>query len=345
MIAGTDSRKPEMFGVFYVDMVSSTYNMANLRDADYAPYYKVFYDVISTIAKSFDGKVIKYVGDALLIYFPATSDPNDSAAFKRMLDCGMTMIGVRCNINNALYVENLPPMSYRISADYGTMEYMDPDSLQGPDWISPSMNMVAKINRFAPENSMVVGGDLRQILSRFVFREYVFNLASESDIGIKLKYPIYSVAGTGKSLSEIGKRLVPSLNLSKSRSGGALRNIVIVDDEEDVLLAFSEYLSGERFNVETFSDPRQLLGRIAVVGPSYYDLAIIDMRMPVMNGLRVYQLLDALKPGIKTLFITALVDVDEVVCMLRGFDKSDILKKPVGREILISAVNKKIKPN
>jgi hypothetical protein len=38
-----------------------------------------------------------------------------------------------------------------------------------------------------------------------------------------------------------------------------------------------------------------------------------------------------------------MADTDELLCLLRGFDKSDILKKPVVRENLIAAVNRKIK--
>jgi CheY-like chemotaxis protein len=324
-------------------MVSSTYNMANLRDEEYAAYYKAFYDVLASIARSFDGKVIKYVGDALLIYFPATSDPTDRMAFKQLLDCGMTMIGARCSINNELHAENLPSMSYRISADYGKMEYVETGTFQVPDWISPSMNMVAKINRVASENSMVVGGDLHQVLSKFSFREYAFSLADELDIGIKQKYPVYAVACADRSIPDINKRITSSIHVSTAGTGTSLQNIVIVDDEEDVLLTCNEYLSDHRVNVETFSDPRHLLGRIAIVGPSYYDLAILDMRMPIMSGLRVHQFLDALKPGIETLFITAMADAEELLCLLRGFDKADILKKPVGRETLIAAVNRKIK--
>lgn len=337
------STRSETFCVFYIDMARSTYNMANLRDADYAAYYKAFYDVLASIARSFDGKVIKYVGDALLIYFPATSDPTDKMAFKQLLDCGMAMIGARCSINNALHAENLPSMSYRISADYGKMEYVETGTFQVPDWISPSMNMVAKINRVASENAMVVGGDLHQILSRFFLKEYTFNLANELDIGIKQKYPIYSVACADRSVPDISKNVMSSIRVSAGGTGASLHNIVIVDDEEDVLLTCNEYLSGHRVNVETFSDPRHLLGRIAIVGPAYYDLAILDMRMPIMNGLRVHQFLDALKPGIDTLFITAMADAEELLCLLRGFDRADILKKPVGREDLIAAVNKKIK--
>lgn len=337
------SENSGMFGVVYVDMVRSTYNMANLRESEYAPYYKVFYEAISAIARKFEGRVLKYIGDALLIYFPTTSDPSDGAAFKQVLDCGMDMIGIRCGINEALHVKKLQPISFRISADYGKMEYIETDDLHSADWIGPSMNMVAKINRIARTNSMVVGGDLHQILTRHSFKEYDYNLAGELDIGMKQKYPVYSVLGTRKIISDVGIHVTQSFRHSESPAAGSCYKIVIVDDEEDVLLAFREYLSGPQFEVDTFSDPMQLLGRIAAVGPTYYDLAILDMRMPTMNGLRIYQLLDALRPGIKVLFVTAIADVEDVLCLLRGFDKADILKKPVGRDRLISAIKEKIK--
>jgi DNA-binding NtrC family response regulator len=83
----------------------------------------------------------------------------------------------------------------------------------------------------------------------------------------------------------------------------AVPNIVIVDDENDILLTYKRYLSSQPVNIELFSDPVQLLGRLALVGPSYYDLAIIDIRMPKISGFQVYQILAALKPSIKALFV------------------------------------------
>ncbi|HKU50450.1 MAG TPA: response regulator [Nitrososphaera sp.] len=354
------SEKSGMFGVLYVDMVSSTYNMANLHESDYAPYYKIFYDAISAIAMNFDGRVIKYIGDALLIHFPDTSDAGNVLAFRHLLACAMEMIGVRCSINESLRKRNLLlPLSFRISADYGRMEYIETGALHVADWIGPSMNMVAKINRTAQANSMVIGGDLHQILSKFSLPDYEFGLAGELDIGIKQRYPVYSVVAKTRNARQEHHHNhshdTPLFNLSYKHNNIASnrdsppatadsrRRIVIVDDEEDVLLAFSEYLSGSQFDVETFSDPMRLLERLSNVGPSYYDLAILDMRMPKMNGLRIYQLLDALRPGIKTLFVTAIADAEEMLCLLKGFSKADILKKPVRRDHLIAAVKEKIK--
>ena len=346
--------KLEMFCVFYIDMESSTYNTAHLCPRDYAVYYTVFYDTLSNIAAKFGGRVIKHVGDAVIIYFPATSDPTDREAFKSSLDCAMAMLGTRCTINKAFHEENLPPLSYRISADYGRMEPVETETSPVPDWIGPSMNMVTKMNHMARPNTMVVGGDLHQMLSRFSFQEYHQELIGELNIGIRQKYPVYSVTsrrGNGViSSTTIDNAAPPVVLLARDgRSGAAnsvtaLPNVVIVDDEHDILLTYKQYLVGQPLNVEVFADPVHLLGRLALVGPSYYDLAIIDVRMPKISGFQVYQILTALKPGIRALFVSALDCADELLVALRAIDKEeDFIRKPVTRENLVCAVNRKMK--
>jgi class 3 adenylate cyclase/ActR/RegA family two-component response regulator len=346
--------KVEMFCVYYVDMESSTYNTACLRPEDYSVYYAAFYDTLSDIAGKFDGRVIKHVGDALIIYFPATSDPTNGMAFKSTLDCGMAMLEAQGPLNSAFQEENLPSLSYRISADYGRMEPIETQSSASLDWIGPSMNMVAKMNRLARTNSMVIGGDLHQILSKLSFQEYVFDFAGELNIGIKQKYPVYSItrrkqASAIISSNETDNFRTPTIRLAKNggtestTTGAELPNVVIVDDEHDILLVYKKYLSGQPINVEIFADPVQLLGRLAEVGPSYYDLAILDIRMPRMNGFQVHQILTALKPNIKTLFVSALDYAGEVLSGLRGIDKEqDFIRKPVSRDNFVCAVNKKV---
>ena len=349
------NNKLEMFCVFYVDMESSTYNTARLRPQDYSVYYAAFYDTLSDIARRFGGRVIKHVGDALIIYFPATSDPTNGIAFKSTLDCGIAMLEAQSALSSALQEKDLPPLCYRISADYGRMEPIETETSLTLDWIGPSMNMVAKMNRFAPTNSMVVGGDLHQMLSKFSFQEYVLELAGELNIGIRQAYPVFSVARRRRSNGVISSKAIDNvapamIHLTRngkadvSPTADAIPNIVIVDDERDILLVYKRYLSSQPVNVEVFADPVQLLGRLAEVGPSYYDLAILDVRMPKMSGFQVYQILTALKPSIKTLFVSALDYAGEVLAELRGIEKeNDFIRKPVSRENFVSAVNKKIK--
>ena len=349
----------EMFCVFYVDMESSTYNTAHLCPKDYTTFYTVFYDTISDIASRFGGRVIKHVGDALIIYFPATYDPTNREAFQLTLDCAMTMLDSRCAINTNFHEKGLPSLSYRISADYGQMKSIETETSSTLDWIGPSMNMVAKMNHLAHSNSLVVGGDLHQILSRFSFREYLLELTGELNIGIKQKYPVYSITkrkrngaissstvdshGSHTTIHSTRDGIMDMHAANSSTPTSAIPNIVIVDDENDILLTYKRYLSSQPVNIELFSDPVQLLGRLALVGPSYYDLAIIDIRMPKISGFQVYQILAALKPSIKALFVSALDHV-EVLAGLRRIDReADFIGKPISQERLVTAVNRKIK--
>ena len=184
--------------------------------------------------------------------------------------------------------------------------------------------------------------------------DYLLDFAGELNIGIKQKYPVYSVTrrrGINSVLSnEVTDNFTPpAIRFPKNGRPEAttavagIPNIVIVDDDHDILVVYKQYLAGQPVNVEVFADPIQLLGRLAQVGPSFYDLAILEARMPNISGFQVHQILTALKPNIKTLFVSALDYAGDILAGLRGIDKEeDFIRKPVTRDNFVCAVNKKI---
>ena len=69
--------------------------MFSLADVELDKYYSTFLNAMATIVRNFGGKIIKNAGDDLIFYFPDTADSsnnNISAAFKDVLECGITMI-------------------------------------------------------------------------------------------------------------------------------------------------------------------------------------------------------------------------------------------------------------
>ena len=114
---------------------------------------------------------------------------------------------------------------------------------------------------------------------------------------------------------------------------------MLIDDEEDILYTFKEGLASEGYNVEAFVDPTEAFAHFVNVNPSHYNLAILDIRMPGLNGLQLYYRLKAINRNIKILFVSALDAVPELISILPDVKATnDFIKKPVALDDFISAV-------
>jgi class 3 adenylate cyclase len=151
--------------VCLVDMVNSSQITAKIADGNkIRKYYEIFLNAMAALAKNFGANVIKNIGDALLFYFPNTSNTENITAFKEVLECCTAIIAAHEFINMRLEAEALPSVSYRISADYGRVEVATTVTSGREDLFGPTVNMCAKINSQAEPNGIVIGGDLGNFL-------------------------------------------------------------------------------------------------------------------------------------------------------------------------------------
>jgi CheY-like chemotaxis protein len=120
--------------------------------------------------------------------------------------------------------------------------------------------------------------------------------------------------------------------------------ILLVDDEEDVLMTFKIVLEDEGYsNVKAFSNAKDVLGHLSVhKNPFCYKIAIMDVRMPDINGIQLYQILKILNPSIKIIFITSLDAVNELTSVCHDVKAGDILRKPIEQNQFIRAVNERV---
>lgn len=81
-----------------------------------------------------------------------------------------------------------------------------------------------------------------------------------------------------------------------------MTKILIVDDDSDITLAFKKGLESDGFNVDVFNDPQEALSNFEA---SKYDLLLLDIRMPKMNGFELYKEMDKIDNHVKVCFITA----------------------------------------
>lgn len=118
-------------------------------------------------------------------------------------------------------------------------------------------------------------------------------------------------------------------------------NILLIDDEPDTLFTYESYLSDEGYNVKTFSDPQEALKHfVQLPDPSsHYKLALLDIRMPKINGLQLFHKMKALSPKIKIMFCSALDVAQEVASVMPDIDHEHFIRKPVEREHFINRIN------
>ena len=147
--------------VCYVDIVNSTRITSTIDNPEKVrKYYGIFLNTMAAIARESEAKIIKNVGDCLIFCYPRTSDPSNKSAFNDVLECCITMVEAWDTINQKLHEEELPSLSYRISADYGRVEVAKSATSQSDDLFGPIMNMCSKINSKALPNGVAIGDGL-----------------------------------------------------------------------------------------------------------------------------------------------------------------------------------------
>jgi two-component system, OmpR family, response regulator ChvI len=354
------SGQTQNFCVCFVDMIGSTKITAETTNTEKVrKYYSIFINTMAVIARNFDAKIIKNTGDCLITYFPKTSDSTNKSAFKDVIECGLTMIEASPIINAKLKQEGLLSISYRISADYGAVEVARSVTSQNYDLFGSTVNLCAKINSKAPPNGMVIGGDLYQIVKKSYDHYRFEELGGYSIVSFKHPYPIYSVISKNrntlsqnKTKLELGQILSYSDTSSTAKSSATGQrqrqrqpgqrypyNVLLVDDEPDALLTYKTFLTtAEGYNIDAFTDPQEALKHFAQVNPSHYDLAVMDIRMPGLNGLQLYYRLKAMNMSIKVLFLSALDAAAEIVSILPDVRQGDIIRKPIDQEHFVNAV-------
>jgi two-component system catabolic regulation response regulator CreB/two-component system response regulator ChvI len=78
--------------------------------------------------------------------------------------------------------------------------------------------------------------------------------------------------------------------------------ILLVDDEVDITMVYTMGLQDNGFKVDAFNDPLQALSDFK---SGSYNLALLDYKMPKMNGFELYQEIRKVDTKVKVCFITA----------------------------------------
>lgn len=114
------------------------------------------------------------------------------------------------------------------------------------------------------------------------------------------------------------------------------KNIVIIDDENDILQMLEKYLARDGgYRITTYSNPVNAISSL----PKDTDLILLDIMMPQMNGLDALPKLLEKNPKTKILMMTAYSTLDKVLNAHR-YGATDYVMKPFSS---LDELGKKIK--
>jgi len=351
--------------VCVIDIVDSTKTTSRINGSEkIRDFYSIFLNTMASIIKTHNGKVIKNAGDCLIYYFPKTVDGSNESAFKDVIDCGVAMIDSNPTINSRLNENHLPPIRYRISGNYGVMELAMSLNSNNVDLFGPTLNVCSKINHLAPPNGMVIYRDLYDILTENIAsEEYLFKKIQCNNDDEYCKYSdlvylvhriekptesenVGSVSKTQKLKTQQQQLLQqPQQRQQKNQlhKANSCYNILLIDDDTDILFTFTAVIEGEGYHLKSFNNPFEALNHFSQVDPYYYDLVIMDIRMPGMNGIQLYSKLKVMNPDIKVLFLSALDAVEELLSIFPDIKINEIIRKPIEPRNLISKASAIIK--
>ena len=118
--------------------------------------------------------------------------------------------------------------------------------------------------------------------------------------------------------------------------------ILVVDDEPDLTKVSTLALEYHGFKVDTFNDPQEALSKFK---PGSYDLIILDIKMPEMDGFELYHEIKKKDNNAKICFLTASELYYEEFRNeeYRALDRNLFIRKPIDNEDLVKQINKMIK--
>jgi two-component system, OmpR family, response regulator ChvI len=124
------------------------------------------------------------------------------------------------------------------------------------------------------------------------------------------------------------------------KSKQSKKRILIVDDESDITESFGIALEDSGFEVDKFNDPAIAL---ASFRPTLYNLLILDIKMPKMDGFELYDKIEKIDKNVKVFFISAF-EIDHVAIRKQypTLKIENFIPKPILIPELIKKINEQI---
>ncbi len=115
--------------------------------------------------------------------------------------------------------------------------------------------------------------------------------------------------------------------------------VLLVDDEEELVTALAERLSYRGIEADWSTTGDRAL---ELAEAHTYDIAVLDVKMPNLNGIELKKKLEKMRPSMRYIFLTGHGSEEDF--RAGSIEASQYLVKPLDIEILIEAMHEAVKP-
>ena len=214
------------------------------------------------------------------------------------------------------------------------------------DWQNPDQNVLEWIQQFR-----AAIGPTAPILLMASYRWNDFEQeALETGVSGFCNKPVFMSELRDKLLELVSGTGMHGTADSKSDSHVAYqfegKRILLVDDNELNREIATEILQEYGFEIETAENGKIAVEKVEQAAPEYYEVVLMDVQMPIMNGYEaskaIRQLTDSKKASVTILAMTAnAFEEDKQLSMDAGMDGH--LTKPIDVDVLIEVLSEKMK--
>ena len=145
------------------------------------------------------------------------------------------------------------------------------------------------------------------------------------------RYTTHNLQNQGTEEQEQGE-------MQHNHNTRARKRILLVDDEPDLCMVYQIVLEDAGFECMSYRDSVKALQEFR---PAYYDLILLDIKMPVLNGFELCKKILELDKSVHMVFITASEEYYEKFRSQHfpELGKINYIQKPVGNNELLQIVN------
>ena len=117
------------------------------------------------------------------------------------------------------------------------------------------------------------------------------------------------------------------------------RRILVVDDEDDLRTLLSHVLSTHGYDITSASDGEEAIALLEKVS---FDVALLDIQMPNINGIEVLKFISENCPSTRAIMLTGYADLKHAM-EAKEFGAQDFIGKPYKLEDILTTIERVLK--